>query len=124
MEHGSKPFISGVVLVIALSSTQLNLGNANGSVGPAVWLCPCQQGWSLQAGLLGLLLTAPPSKAETRNLICCFKDFFRLFPSPHVKGGLEKLMTIITFQTFCLLLEQTAVVLSAEYHCVYFHKRL
>lgn len=131
MEQGPESCISGAVLVIALLSTQLNLGNANGPAGPAAQLCPCQQDWSLQAGLLGLLHTAlglrlltATSTAHTRDLICCFKDLFKLFPSPHVKGGLEKLMTIITFQTFCLLPEQTAAVLSAEYHCEYFHKRL
>lgn len=97
-EQGPKPFILGAVLVIALLSTQLNLGNANGPAGPVAQLCPCQQDWSLQApGLLRLLhtalglrlLTAPTSKADTREIICCFKDLFKLFPSPYVKRGLE-----------------------------------
>lgn len=98
MEQGAKPFILGVVLVIALLSTQLNLGYANGPVGPAAWLCPCQQDWSLQAGSLGLLhtalglrlLTAPTSKAEIRDLIGCFKYLFKLFPSPYMKGAFGK----------------------------------
>lgn len=59
IEQGPKPFILGVALVIALLSTQLNLGNANGPAGPAALLCPRQQDWSLQApGFLGLLHTA------------------------------------------------------------------
>lgn len=88
MEQRPKPFILGVVLVIALLSTQLNLGSANGPAGSAAQLCPRQQGWSLQAGLLGLLTAT--SKAHTRDLICCFKDLFKLFPSPYVKGGVGK----------------------------------
>lgn len=94
-------------------------------------VCLCPQDWNLQAGLLGLLhaalcprlFTASPSKAETRDHVCHFKDLHELFSRPHLKGGLEKLAIIITFQSFCLLLGQATVVLSAEYHRVYFHKR-
>lgn len=86
-------------------STQLNFGNANGPMGPAACLCLCPQDQSLQARLLGLqhaalcprALTASPGKAETGDLVCHFKDLYKLFSSPCVKRGLEKLMIIITF---------------------------
>lgn len=86
MEQGAKPFLLGVVLVIVLLSTQLNLGN--GAVPMPTGLEPA--GWVTAHCSGPEAAHSTNQQTETRDLICCFKDLFKLFPSPHVKGGFGK----------------------------------